>query len=125
MAARLQNPLLRARAWKQMLALDPKLSLRGLAAREGLVPPTLVQHFKLLKLTPEIQRQLAVIRGDDALHFFSLRRLMSLAEMKAPEQRRIFREWWSKSGAIRRATVHGPSVATGPAGSHGHAVRPF
>lgn len=123
--AKLQNPLLLARAWKQMLALDPKLSLRGLAAREGLVPPTLVQHFKLLKLAPEIQRQLAVIRGDDALRFFSLRRLMSLAEMKAPEQRQIFREWWSKSGLIRGATAHGPSVATGQAGRRGQVVRPF
>ena len=123
--AKTQNPLLRARAWKQMLAMDPKLSLRGLAAREDLVPPTLVQHFKLLKLAPDIQRQLAVLRGDDALRFFSLRRLMSLAERKAPEQRTIFREWQSLVGANLDVSNHRPSVATVAMRRSGQVVRPF
>ena len=123
--AKTQNPLLRARAWKQMLAMDPKLSLRGLAAREDLVPPTLVQHFKLLKLAPDIQRQLAGFRSQDALRFYSLRRLMPLAEMNASEQRKIFREWQSVFSATPEIANHRPSVATVATGRSGQVVRPF
>jgi hypothetical protein len=50
--AKTQNPLLRARAWKQMLAMDPKLSLRGLAAREGLVPPTIGAALQAVEARP-------------------------------------------------------------------------
>jgi hypothetical protein len=85
----------------------------------------LVQHFKLLKLAPEIQRQLAVLRGDDALRFFSLRRLMPLAERNASEQRKIFREWQSVFSATPEIANHRPSVATVATKRPGHVVRPF
>ena len=74
-----------------MLSKDPELSLRRLAEREGQVPATLVHHFKLLKLASEIQHFLARLRERKAIHFFSLRRLMPLANLNDGDQRRIFR----------------------------------
>jgi DNA invertase Pin-like site-specific DNA recombinase len=124
-AQKAQNPLLRARAWKRMLAQDPKLSLRRLAAREGLVAPTLVQHFKLLKLAPDIQSQIAGMRNPDALRFFSLRRLMPLAELSVAEQRRFFREWQAVFGCGPGLTSQGASVATVPANGQTRGIRPF
>jgi hypothetical protein len=108
----LRNPLLRARAWRRMLTLDPKLSLRRLAVREGVVAPTLVQHFKLLKLVPEIQNKLAILQNPDELRFYSLRRLMGLAEQSAFEQRRIFREWQTAVGETSQTKNRRPTIAT-------------
>ena len=42
-----QNPVLRTQQWQRMLALDPKLSLRRLAEREGIVALAIVQVFQV------------------------------------------------------------------------------
>ncbi len=119
-AEAIQNPLLRARAWKRMLVLDPKLSLRRLATRESLVAPTLVQHFKLLKLVPEIQSALATQQNPAVLRFLSLRRLMTLADLAASEQRRIFRVWQTEFGL----DLGLPAVATSLVKKSVRAIRP-
>jgi len=87
-----QNPLLRARRWQQMLAVGNGLSLRQLAAKEEVFAPTIVQHLKLLKLAPAIQAAVAGA-SPQALRFLSLRRLMSLADLPVVEQSRIFSNW--------------------------------
>lgn len=97
-----KNPLLRAKRWQRLLALDPELSLRQLAQKEGVMAPTIVQHFKLLKLAPSIQA--AVANADQqALRFFSLRRLMRLAELPVLEQRRVFTIWSDESQRVLTA----------------------
>lgn len=122
---KLQNPLLRARGWERMLALDPTLSLRGLAARAGVFAPTIVQHFKLLKLAPEIQDFVAAQRSRAALRYFSLRRLMSLAHMTAVEQRKIFRIWQDESNFQNSVTVGQRPVAVKPKPGNRSGPRPF
>lgn len=103
-----------------MLVLDPKLSLRRLATRESLVAPTLVQHFKLLKLVPEIQSFLATQQNPAVLRFLSLRRLMTLADLAASEQRRIFRVWQTEFGL----DLGLPAVASSLVKKSVRAIRP-
>ena len=124
-SGRVQHPLLRARVWKRMLTQDSKLSLRRLAKREGEVPPTLVRHFKLLKLSPEIQSYLVRLRDLKAIQFFSLRRLAPLAQMSDAEQQRNFRQWQSEFATHAATFVTGPSVATRPSNMQANGVRPF
>jgi len=107
--ASIQNPFIRAKRWQRMLSLDPKLSLRGLAEKEGVVAPTIVQHLKLLKLAPEIQTFVAEQSSAKALRFLSLRRLMRLASLAASEQRKVFHLWKSDVGNL---PLLRPSVAT-------------
>lgn len=87
------HPLVRAMAWQRELKKDPDLSLRGLAKREGVVPPTITQHMKLLRLVPEIRDFVGRLSDPKDLYFFSLRRLMPLAEMSRENQLEQFREW--------------------------------
>lgn len=120
-----QNPLRRAKAWERMRILNPKLSLRRLAAREGVFPATLVQHFKLLKLAPEIQDFMAIQEEPEVLRFFSLRRLMSLAALSTSEQRKVFRVWQVEWGKTALNPTSKPTVAL-KRSAHGAAgPRPF
>jgi len=120
-----QNPLRRAKAWERMRILNPKLSLRRLAAREGVFPATLVQHFKLLKLAPEIQDFMAIQEELEVLRFFSLRRLMSLADLSTSEQRKVFRVWQVEWGKTASNPTSKPTVAL-IRSAHGAAgPRPF
>jgi len=107
----------------RLLALDPKLSLRGLAAREGLVAPTLVQHFKLLKLAPDIQRLLTGFRSQEAHRFFSLRRLAPLAAMSEAKQLEVFRQMQVEFSLVATKAPGRPSVATRPEHKLGNAIQ--
>lgn len=108
-APSVQNPLIRAKRWQRLLAHDPKLSLRRLAEKEGVVAPTIVQHLRLLKLAPEIQTFVTEQRSAAALRFLSLRRLMRLAGLTIAEQRKVFQLWNSDVGRLPPLQ---PSVAT-------------
>jgi hypothetical protein len=111
-AAFVQHPLLRALDWKKKLTQNPKLSLRGLAKREGEVAPSLVRHFKLLRLAPEIRSYLTGLRDPKAVFFFSLRRLMPLAKLTEKEQLRLFDEWRQEFESRPKSIA--PTVATVP-----------
>jgi hypothetical protein len=89
----IHHPLVRAIAWQREMAKNPKLSLRGLARKEGVVAPSITVHFKLLKLAPEIQGYVAKLRDPKAVHYFSLRRLTPLAVLPADVQLKHFRAW--------------------------------
>jgi hypothetical protein len=54
-----------------MLAKSQGLILPGLAENEGEVAPTLVSHFRPLKLVPSIQSFLAELRDPEAIRFLS------------------------------------------------------
>lgn len=119
-----QHPLWRALAWKKTLAQNPALSLRGLAKREGEVAPSLVRHFKLLRLAPEIRSYLAALRDPKAVYFFSLRRLLPLAELGVDDQRRLFCEWREAFEGPHGAARTGSTVMLAPAAKVVHGVRP-
>ena len=104
---------------------DPKLSLRRLAEREGEVAPTLVRHFKLLKLSPEIQSYLVRLRDPKAIHFFSQRRLAPLADMSDADQRKTFRQWQVEFSALATIASNGPPVAVRPTQRRANGVRLF
>ena len=106
-----------------MLAKDSELSLRRLAEQEGEVPPTLVRHFKLLKLAPDIQESLARMRDRRAIHFFSLRRLRPLAAMGEMEQRRAFRQMQAEFNADVPISSAGSFVAVSSPQTTGNRIR--
>lgn len=107
------HPIVRARLWERKLKKEKGLSLRRFAEREGQVAGTLVQHFKLLKLVPEIQLFLGKLRDPRAIRFFSLRRMAPLADMTDADQRQAFRRLKVEFSATSAgATILGPSVAT-------------
>lgn len=87
------HPLVRAIAWQREMVKDPKLTLRGLARKEGVVAPSITVHFKLFKLAPEIQSYVAKLRDPKAVYFFSLRRLTPLAGLPVDVQVKHFRKW--------------------------------
>ena len=124
-AIKAQHPLLRARAWRRMLTLDSDLSLRKLAQREGEVAPTLVRHFKLLKLSPEIQRYLSRLHDLKAIHFFSQRRLAPLAAMSEADQLKSFRQFQVEFSVLATKVPGKSSVAVRPANRQGNGLRPF
>ena len=68
--------------------------------------PSLVRHFKLLRLAPEIRCYLAALRDPKAVYFFSLRRLMPLATLPEEEQPRQVR----RMAARIRVPVKRPCV---------------
>ncbi|MEX2044020.1 MAG: hypothetical protein WD941_01630 [Opitutus sp.] len=117
------HPILQARAWQRTLAKNPGLSLRALAVKEGEVPPTLVRHFKLLKLAPDIQESLARMRDRRAIQFFSLRRLRPLAAMSEADQRRVFRQMQAEFSAEVTLSSTGCSVAVRPQQTTGNRIR--
>ena len=119
-----QHPLLRALNWKKTLTQNPTLSLRGLAKREGEVAPSLVRHFKLLRLAPGIRRYLAALRDPEAVYFFSLRRLMPLAKLSEAEQRRLFGEWREAFEGQHGVARSGSTVMLAPAKMVVRGVRP-
>jgi hypothetical protein len=117
------HPILQARTWQRMMAEDSELSLRRLAEQEGEVPPTLVRHFKLLKLAPDIQESLARMRDRRAIHFFSLRRLRPLAAMGDVEQRRAFRQMQAEFNADISISSEECSVAVRSQQTTGNRIR--
>jgi hypothetical protein len=108
------HPILQARTWQRMLSKSPGLSLRGLAEKEGEVPPTLVYHFRLLKLVPSIQSFLAGLRDPKAIRFFSLRRMMPLAKLEEAEQRRAFAQMREEFDGWAAPSIPACSVAMRP-----------
>ena len=106
-----------------MLTLDSDLSLRKLAQREGEVAPTLVRHFKLLKLSPEIQSYLSRLHDSKAIHFFSQRRLAPLAAMSETDQLKTFRQLQMEFGTLASSVTGRPSVAVRPVNRQGNGIR--
>jgi DNA invertase Pin-like site-specific DNA recombinase len=105
--AEVHHPLIRALAWQKKLTENPKLSLRGLARREGEVAPSITRHFKLLKLAPEIQAYVRKLHDPKAIYFFSLRRLMPLAAMEPAKQLARFAEWRAEFEQRDKGTAAG------------------
>jgi hypothetical protein len=89
------------------------------------VAPTLVRHFKLLKLSPEIQSYLVRLRDLKAIHFFSQRRLAPLADMSDADQRKTFRQWQVEFSTLATNAGNDPSVAVSSAQRQANGVRPF
>jgi hypothetical protein len=106
-----------------MLTLDANLSLRRLAEREGEVAPTLVRHFKLLKLSPEIQSYLSRLHDFKAIHYFSQRRLAPLAAMSEAKQLEVFRQMQVEFSLVATKAPGRPSVATRPEPKLGNAIQ--
>lgn len=86
------NPMRRALEWQRQLATNPGLTRVRLAKREKVTPGTITHHFKLLKLTSEIQSFVLKIESDILLRRFSLNRLKEWAELPRAEQMRLFAE---------------------------------
>lgn len=72
-----------------MLNREPGLSLRGLAARQGMTAPRLCQLLNLLKLPASIRRALTAlppVAGRERVTENSLRRLAALSDPRARDR---------------------------------------
>jgi hypothetical protein len=65
--------------------------------------------MKLLKLAPEIREYVDRLRDPKEIQYFSIRRLMPLAELSHDNQCRQFREW--RSEFERQVSEAGKAVA--------------
>jgi hypothetical protein len=72
--------------WERRLAKEPGLTKVQLAKTEGLSKPRITQMFTLLKLPKEAQIHLQQLESPVSIKYFSVKRLMAVAEL--PDARR-------------------------------------
>lgn len=81
-----ESPLLEARRYENLFK-DPLVKTQSDIAREmGITRARVSQIMALLKLAPEIQRELFEFQGQKAIRFFSERRLRPLLNIKEPSK---------------------------------------
>lgn len=79
-------PLLEARHYESLFK-DPLIQTQSDIAREmGITRARVSQIMALLKLAPEIQRELLTLQDQKAIRFFSERRLRPLLNIKEPSK---------------------------------------